>query len=342
MIIINGRFLTQNITGVQRFAHEIIRELDKIVKPGEYKILAPKNIIYKDLGYKNIEVEICGKLKGHFWEQIELPYYVKRNNAELMNLCNTAPIVKPNIVAIHDIQTKVHPEFFSKKFALWYNVMNRFNIKNSKKIITVSNFSKSEIVKYYGVSEDKITVIYNGWEHMNRIQKDERILDKLKVKNEEYILGVSSMNPNKNFKYILGLAKLHPEYKFVIVGKKNSDIFKDGSVEESQNLTWAGYVTDEELKTLYSSAKAFVFPSFYEGFGIPPLEAIASGCKNIFVSNTNCLLEIYENYVNFITPFKIEEFKNFESIDANILKKYNWDIQAEELKKLLEKRNVKK
>ncbi|MGL5312044.1 MAG: glycosyltransferase, partial [Peptostreptococcaceae bacterium] len=177
MIVINGRFLTQNITGVQRFAHEIIRELDNIVKPGEYKILAPKNIIYKDLDYKNIKIEICGNLKGHLWEQIELPYYVKKNKAELINLCNTAPILNPNIVAIHDIQTKVHPEFFSKKFALWYNLMNKFNIKNSKKIITVSNFSKSEIVKYYGVSEDKITVIYNGWEHMDRIQKDDTILD---------------------------------------------------------------------------------------------------------------------------------------------------------------------
>ncbi|MGL5051470.1 MAG: hypothetical protein ACRC6E_12715, partial [Fusobacteriaceae bacterium] len=138
MKIINGRFLTQNITGVQRFAHEIIRELDKIVKLGEYKILAPKNIIYKDLKYENIEIEICGNMKGHLWEQIELPYYVKKHKGELLNLCNTAPIINPGIVAIHDIQTKVHPEFFSKKFALWYNVLNRFNIRNAKKIITVS------------------------------------------------------------------------------------------------------------------------------------------------------------------------------------------------------------
>ncbi|MGL5357209.1 MAG: glycosyltransferase family 4 protein [Cetobacterium sp.] len=334
MIIINGRFLSQGITGVQRFAHEIIRELDKIVSPGEYKILAPQNIMYKELKYQNIEIEICGNMKGHLWEQIELPYYVKKNKGKLINLCNTAPILKPGIVAIHDIQTKVYPEFFSKKFQLWYNILNGFNIKNAEKIITVSEFSKSEIVKHYKVSDKKIEVIYNGWQHMDRIEKDETILEKLDVKKDEYILGVSSMNPNKNFKYILGLAKLHPEYKFVIVGKKNSEVFKDGTIEELDNLTWAGYVSDEELKGLYSNAKAFIFPSFYEGFGIPPLEAIASGCKNIFVSNTSCLPEIYRDYVNYFNPQTIEKQNENKKNSKKILDIYSWKISAKKLQQI--------
>lgn len=335
--IINGRFLTQRITGVQRFAHEIIRELDNMVNPDEYKILVPRNIIYKDLKYKNIEIEICGNLVGHLWEQIELPIYVKKNNGQLLNLCNTAPIINPGIVTIHDIQTRVHPEFFNKKFALWYNVMNRFNIKNSEKIITVSEFSKNEIIKYYGVSSENINVIYNGWQHMDRIERDESILTKLKIKTEEYILGVSSMNPNKNFKYILGLAKLHPEYKFVIVGKKNSNVFKDGSVEELKNLTWAGYVSDEELKSLYANAKAFVFPSFYEGFGIPPLEAIACGCKNIFVSNTSCLPEIYMDKANYLNPNMVEEiqFNKDKFQEVEVLNKYDWENSAKKIKRIV-------
>lgn len=324
MWIINGRFLTQGITGVQRFAHEILKELDNVVNPGEYKILVPKNIIYKELKYKNIEIEICGNLVGHLWEQLELPFYVKKNKGKLLNLCNTAPIIKPGIVTIHDIQTKVHPEFFTKKFALWYNIMNKFNIKNSKKIITVSEFSKSEIIKYYKVSADKITVIYNGWQHMNRVQEDNSILLKLNIKSKEYILGVSSMNPNKNFKYILGLAKIHPEFKFVIVGKKNSDVFKNWNVEELKNLIWAGYVTDEELKSLYSKAKAFVFPSFYEGFGIPPLEAIACGCKNIFVSKTSCLPEVYKDKVDYINPKKVKKIKFLNKNSKQLLKDYSW------------------
>lgn len=335
MIIINGRFLTQGITGVQRFAHEIIRELDKIVKPGKYKILVPKNIIYNKLKYKNIEIEVCGNFVGHLWEQLELPFYVKKYDGKLLNLCNTAPIINPGIVAIHDIQTRVHPEFFSKRFALWYNIMNKFNIKNSKKIITVSEFSKSEIVKYYKIPKEKISVIYNGWQHMNRIKEDNSILNRLNVKIEEYILGVSSMNPNKNFKYILELAKLHPEYRFVIVGKKNNDVFKDGSIEELKNLTWTGYVNDEELKSLYTNAKAFVFPSFYEGFGIPPLEAIACGCKNIFVSNTSCLPKIYLENVTYLEPNKVTVLfvKKQKAKSKNILNKYSWKDSAEKVKR---------
>lgn len=336
MIIINGRFLSQGITGVQRFAHEIIRELDKIVEPDEYKILAPQNIIYKELKYQNIEIEICGNMKGHLWEQIELPYYVKKNKGKLISLCNTAPIIKPGIVAIHDIQTKVHPEFFSKKFQLWYNILNGFNIKNAEKIITVSEFSKSEIVKHYKVSNKKIEVIYNGWQHMDRIEKDETILEKLNVQKDEYILGVSSMNPNKNFKYILGLAKLHPEYKFVIVGKKNSEVFKDGTIEELDNLTWAGYVSDGELKGLYSNAKAFVFPSFYEGFGIPPLEAIASGCKNIFVSNTSCLPEIYYKEVQLINPLIPKKIELYSNNIIILHQDYSWQKSSKQLKRMLE------
>lgn len=335
-LIINGRFLTQNITGVQRFAHEIIKELDKIVKKGEVKIIAPKNIIFSDLKYENIEIVTKGKLTGHLWEQLELPLYVKMEKGVLINLCNTAPIINPSIVTIHDIQTKVFPEFFSKQFSLWYNFINFFNTKRAKKIITVSEFSKKEIMKYYNVSSEKIEVIYNGWQHMERVGTDKKILDKLEIRGKEYILAVSSLNPNKNFKYVIELAKLHPEYKFIIAGKKNDKVFADGSVEELNNLVWAGYVSDEELKTLYSKAKSFVFPSFYEGFGIPPLEALACGCENIIVSNTSCLPEVFGESANYIDPNKVERIRMEDKKEeiGKILEKYSWRKSAEKIKEI--------
>lgn len=333
MIIINGRFLSQNITGVQRFAREILVELDKVVKPGEYKILGPKNI--KKESFNNIQIEIYGNLTGHLWEQIELPYYVYKNKGKLVNLCNMAPIIKPGIITIHDIQTKVYPQFFNKKFVLWYNFVNKLNIKNAKKIITVSKFSKEEIIKYYKISKEKIEIIYNGWEHMKRIEKDEKILEKLHLKNKKYILGVSSLNPNKNFQYILKLAKLHKEYEFVIVGKQNNKIFNEIKEEEVENLIWAGYVSDEELKSLYEQAKAFIFPSFYEGFGIPPLEAIACGCENIVVSNTSCLEEIFQDKVLYLNPHKVKKLELKEKKNKDILLNFSWENSAKKLLNLL-------
>ncbi|WP_339008378.1 glycosyltransferase family 4 protein [Fusobacterium varium] len=335
-IIINGRFLTQNITGVQRFAHEIVKELDKIVKKDEVVILAPKNILFKNLRYENIEIRKVGILKGHLWEQLELPYYAWKNQGKLLNLCNTAPVINTGIVNICDISPKVNPNFFSKKFSFLYKVLYWFITKTSLKILTISNFSKVEIIENYKINSNKINVIHCGWQHMNGVIEDKKILEKLQLKNKEFYLGVSSINPNKNFKYIIELAKLYPEKIFVIVGKLNQKVFGDMNLEKIENLVWAGYVTDEELKALYKNTLGFIYPSFYEGFGIPPLEALACGCKKVYISNTSCLLEIFEDSVIYLNPYKVEEILNEKEVIKEekmkkILNKYSWEKSAKKI-----------
>lgn len=327
-LIINGRFLTQQITGVQRVAHELIRELDNLVKEKNIEciILAPKNIEYNNL-FKNIQIKKVGFLKGHLWEQIELPFYTFKEKGMLLNLCNTAPIINTGIVDIHDISFRVNPEFFSKKFSWYYRILIWILVRTSKKILTVSEFSKKEIIKYYGVSEEKIEVVYNSWEHISRIKENSNILKKLKLKEKEFYLGVSSINPNKNFEYIVELAKLYPEKQFVIVGKKNTKVFGDLGIDNIKNLVWCGYVSDEELKGLYMTCKGFIYPSFYEGFGLPPLEAMGCGCEEIYVSNTSCLPEIFEDSVYYLNPNKVEkilELKTKKEIKRNVLKKFSW------------------
>ena len=335
-IVINGRFLTQQITGVQRVAHELVRELDNLAKEKniEVIILTPKNIIFENL-YKNIKIKKVGFLKGHLWEQIELPFYVLKEKGILLNLCNTAPIINTGIVDIHDISFKVNPEFFSKKFSLAYKILIWILVRTSKKILTVSEFSKQEITKYYKVPEEKIEVIYNSWEHILRIEQDMSILKKFNLEKKNFYLAVSSVAPNKNFKYIIELAKLYPEKSFVIVGKKNIKVFGELGIENLKNLVWCGYVSDEELKALYMTCKGFIYPSFYEGFGLPPLEVMGCGCKNIYVSKTSCLPEIFGDSVVYLNPYKIEKIlKNNLSLNNKVLDNYNWKISAKKLLKL--------
>ena len=329
-LIINGRFLTQNITGVQRVAHEIVKELDKIAKEKslEVIILAPRNIIFDNL-YKNIKVKKVGILKGHLWEQLELPIYSFLEKGILLNLCNTAPIINTGIIDIHDISFKVNSQFFSKKFSLYYKILIWILVKTSKKILTVSEFSKNEIIKYYNVNPKKIEVVYNSWEHILSFKEDFNILKKFNLQKKSFYLGVSSVALNKNFKYIIELAKLYPEKKFVIAGKKNEKVFGNLGINEMNNLIWCGYVSDEELKTLYMSCKGFIFPPFYEGFGIPPLEAMGCGCEEIYVSNTSCLPEIFEDSVIYINPNKVEKiFDKKITVDKEkikkVLGKYSW------------------
>lgn len=335
-IVINGRFLSQHITGVQRVAHELVRELDNLAreKKIEVIILAPKNIIFENL-YKNIKIKKVGYLKGVLWEQLELPFYAIREKGILINLGSVAPIINTGIVDIHDISFRVNPQFFSKKFSWYYRVLIWILVRTSKKILTVSEFSKQEIIKYYKVSEEKIKVIYNSWEHILRINEDFSILQKFNLEKKSFYLAVSSVAPNKNFKYIIELAKLYPEKQFVIAGKKNIKVFGELGVEDLKNLVWCGYVTDEELKALYMTCKGFIYPSFYEGFGLPPLEAMGCGCEEIYVSNTSCLQEIFGESVVYLNPYKIEKIlKDNLSLNNRVLDKYNWQLSAEKLLKL--------
>lgn len=329
-IIINGRFLTQKITGVQRVAHELIREIDELLSKEklEVVILAPKNLIFKN-SYKNIKIKKVGFLTGVLWEQLELPFYGLLEKGTLLNLGSTAPIINTGIVDIHDISFKVNPQFFSKKFSLYYKILIWILVKTSKKILTVSEFSKNEIIKYYNVNPKKIEVVYNSWEHILSFKEDFNILKKFNLQKKSFYLGVSSVAPNKNFKYIIELAKLYPEKQFVIAGKKNEKVFGDLGINEMNNLIWCGYVSDEELKSLYMSCKGFVYPSFYEGFGLPPLEAMGCGCEEIYVSNTSCLPEIFEDSVIYINPNKVEKiFDKKITVDKEkikkVLGKYSW------------------
>ena len=134
--IVNGRFLSKNITGVQRFAREILVELDNIIEKNILEIAIPPGNYDLPI-YKNIKIKRVGRLKGNFWEQISFPLYIKREKAISINLCNSAPIMEPGIICIHDVKIKAKPEFFSRKFLIWYNFM-------FKRIIYGENVNESK------------------------------------------------------------------------------------------------------------------------------------------------------------------------------------------------------
>lgn len=291
---INGRFLTQRITGVQRYAREMTLALDHLLQEktsheDEYIILAPKNILER-LDCQCIKMKICGRFSGHLWEQIELPYFAR--DGFLLNFCNCAPLIKKNqAVTIHDAAVAAFPEAYSWQFRTWYKIMYTVLGKRLKTIFTVSNFSRDELNKYFGIPKEKIHVTYNGTEHLQNIQLDNRILARIP---KDYVLAVSSQNPTKNFKLVLQTAEQMPDAQFVIAGGTNAKVFNGKTQQELPNVHYVGYVSDEELVALYRHARVFVYPSLYEGFGIPPLEAMMNGCP-VIVSDQASLPEICGN-----------------------------------------------
>ncbi len=336
-IIINGRFLCHHITGVERYARELVAELDKIVKPGEIEMAIPPEIDSVP-EYKNIPIKKVGVFHNRLWEHISFPIYVMKRKAVSLNLCNVSPLLSPGIVCIMDTKIKAHPEFFSWKFLLWYRLIFANGISRSKKIITISDFSKKEICKYYNVDKSKINVVPCAWQHFERIKYDENALEKYGLKNKNYCFSMCSLEPNKNFKWIAEIAKKYEDIIFVISGSINKKVFANGmGFECPDNVKLIGYITDEEAKSLMRDCSAFLFPTFYEGFGMPPLEALSAGCKCVVVSDTEIMHEIFGDSVMYIDPFTytMPAFITHGDISA-ILNKYDWRSSAMRLKQLIE------
>lgn len=335
--------MTQRVTGVQRYAREIIKRIDLLSEPGEFEIAVPFDI--KELPeYKNIKITKVGHMKQMLWEQISFPLYAWRNKKTPINLCNVAPLVSPGIVCIFDVKIKQFPQFFSRKFLLWYNLQFKNSTKRAKLILTDSESAKKDILNYYpDLNEAKIVVIPCAWQHFLSIGYDANALQKYNLESNGYYFAMSSLEPNKNVKWIAEAAKQMPEELFAIAGSLNEKIFSEGlGFECPQNIKFLGYVSDEEAKTLMKECKAFLFPSFCEGFGIPPLEALSADAKRIIVSDIPVMHEIFENNAVYVNPNQYDgdlEAK-MEAISWNserILKKYSWDNSAEKLYSLLKK-----
>lgn len=331
-ITISGKvFVKKYKTGVQRYAIEIIKALDEKIKKDEIELVVPKYC--ENLKFNNIKVVKFGNLKENLWEQIELPIYAKKNKSIIINLSNTSPLLKPGIVCIHDINCIKNKKYYPKMFSMWYSILFKNAVRRGKKIITVSNFSKKEIENWYKIKD--VEIVPDSFEHIYEIKEDNNILGKLKLEKDKYFFTLGTIQKNKNIEWILNVAKNNPRETFVITGYKNQK-----NIEfELENVIYTGYLNDKEIKTLMKNAKSYIMPSFYEGFGLPPLEAF--GLKTpVIVSDIPVMHEIFENEVTYINPYKydidLEKIKISEN-QEKILKKYSWKKSADKTLEIIRK-----
>ncbi len=296
IIYINGRFLTQPMTGVQRVATEVGLLLQKHYG-NRLVFLCPSEKLINPYA-QEFNCKHFGKLKGHLWEQIELPFYFKIKRGEiLVNFCNTAPIFcSKNLIVIHDMAIKQDKKWFDWKFVFVYNFLFYFNIENAKKIITDSNFSKDEIVKYYPKTlSNKITVIYLA----SFLQSKENTND---IK-QNYFLAVNSISSRKNIKTITDAFEiLDPKiYKLKVIGGTDKKVFGEIFNTTNENVEYLGNIPDEELYNVMIQAKALINASLYEGFGLPPLEAMSIKTPCI-LSDIPVYKELYGDVALFFEP----------------------------------------
>ena len=309
-IYINARFLTQNLTGVQRYAIELCRQLKKLYG-NKIIFVCPRNVINHEV-FDEFGASVIGRHTGHLWEQWDLPRFLKKQGSPLLvNLSNTAPLLYKNkVTTIHDITYVRYPETFSKSFVALYRCVIPLVIKTSRHIFTVSEFSKKEISGFYHCNPTKISVVYNA------VSGDfHRVIDE-ELSKKRYFMAVSSVKSNKNFIYILDafqkFSDNNKDIELFIIGDLKSNSFQTLNIDKylkNPQIKALGRVSDEELIKFYSNALAFLFPSLYEGFGIPPLEAQACGCPAI-CAEASCLPEVFGNSVLYCNPHVVDSLVN--------------------------------
>lgn len=352
--LINPNFLCRSLTGIERFAFETCRRLDLLLtEKDDIHIVIPSNA--KTVPeYKNIKIIRINKpLKSFpFWDLFQFASWCRKLNATGINFSNTAPLGKNcGISFIHDIYAKQFPEdFCSKKEKLvrLYSCFNYMNIAhNAKKVLTVSEFSKQQIQEVYGVKDNRIDVIPNGWEHFKEVSCDPLTDSDGFLTPETFYFTLGSLQKRKNLGWLARYAANHPDEKFAISGKAVSG-FVSGDIAELQNLPnvkLLGYVTDEQVKWLMKNCKAFIFPSYYEGFGIPPLEALSVGAK-IIIGKAASLPEIYKDSAAYIDPYdtncnlekllsNLEKNTGHKEAVEKVLSEYSYDKAAEKLYNVL-------
>jgi glycosyltransferase involved in cell wall biosynthesis len=302
---------------------------------------------------EQLKVKSIGTTRGHLWEQVELPLWLKKHGGGLLvNLANTAPAFYDNkIVTIHDIAFLVNPAWYSRSFCTYYRMLIPKLARDAKHLITVTEFSKHEIVKYLGVGEASISVIGNAVSNKLRRPQSE-----LPDDYGKYILALSARSPRKNFeRTVLAFQRIRDkQVKLIVVGSMNkhvSDCSHGKAVMSDPRIVFADHVTDSELSGLYARALFFVFPSLYEGFGIPPLEAMACGCPCL-VSDATSLPEVCGSAALYCDPYSIDDIatkmelmladsslrQRLVALGYEQIKRFDWDHSAAMFAELLDEK----
>lgn len=317
-------FVDGNLGGIGTYTHNLIQQLNEIDEFNQYYLIhgESKDIqVYKTNEEILIKKYSFSKGSRSIWRYFSTPLKLKsmkqldivHDTYEIGPLSFKMPFKR--IITVHDLSPFLFPDTFSSSTVLLHKILFSKTLRSVDKIITVSESSKYDLVTHFNVSEDKIKVIFNGVDTKFRPLTKDIINEFLRTYNINFhfILYVGTLEPRKNLPTLLKayhqLKKRNINHKLVIAGKKGwkyQEIFETiDKLNLKDDIIFTGYVPENYLPALYNAADVFVYPSIYEGFGLPPLEAMACGTP-VITSNTSSLPEVVGNAGIMVDPNNID------------------------------------
>lgn len=293
-LVINGRFLVQSITGVQRVAREVLTSLDGMLSTRqlddvEVRVLVPaRGTIIEEPRLSEISIERVGRLPGHFWEQFELPKYA--GDAHLLCLGNLAPILRlygsnPTVTMVHDLSYKYFPHAYDWKFRMLYSALMPVILRKCSRVVTVSKAEQDSIEKHYPFlqNQDRLSFAQNGGIPDSKFPNEAD--DSAGEIRENIGIYVGSLTARKNAPGIIEACKrlaAEDGMRFIFIGASGPS-FESVTIEIPEELQgqfefWGQVNDSDRIYDAFRRSRVLVFPSFYEASPLPPIEAMTFGC----------------------------------------------------------------
>ena len=357
-IVLNGSIIHENPTGLGVYAINVFKEFEK--SKSNIRVLAAIDI--EDMNVEKINKYVkpsykkIGAIARFLWTQLVLPMKLKKDDVVYHPFQYLSLFTKnKQIITIHDLIPLYYPKV-AKHQNFYYKYIMPMLLKKAYKIVCISENTKNDLKKFYDVENDKIEVIYNGYDSklFNKKNLKPEVLEKYNI-NSDYMVIVGGGYKHKNLEIAIKAfieVKETEKYKLVIVGGNSAyirevkELVKEMKLEN--RVLFVGYVPDKDLKYLYAFSYAFIYPTLYEGFGLPILEASACGTV-VLCSNNSSLPEVYGNSALSFNPMDMEDIKEKIKLiikDKNLrgdlivkseenLKRFSWEKTVEKIEKLI-------
>ena len=305
---IDARLLSGNMTGISRYLWNVLKYVPEFDKKNKYFLYLHNEVVLKNSFYNYVNVpksKLPKQVYSHYWLNFVLPKSLEKNKIDLFFtpyiLVPVKKSLRKNVIVIHDVMTKACPQFFTAYYKKYMSVIVPQSIKRADAIVTVSQSAKNDIVKFYDIHPDKITVTHiwtdEKYKSLQLNEEEKEFVRKKYNLPDKFILYVGAIEERKNILGILKIADIlksrDVDMRIVLVGNKGFGFEKLSAemYQRNDRIIHIEHIAEENLPSIYNLAEIFLFPSFYEGFGLPPLEAMKCGLP-VITGKNSALLEV--------------------------------------------------